>query len=102
MRRNCRLDSREIFVNIRVIEFQRSENHFLRMVVQKFWRFIEKSGIVLISFKHKFFSSAQSKAAPKVFGHAADQEIGMPPGVVQDPGQHGGGGGLAVRSGNDQ
>ncbi len=92
------LDGREIFVNVRMIEFQRRENHFLRMVVQKFWRFVEKRGIVFVALQHKFFSSAQAKAASKIFGHAADQEIRMPSGVMQNPGQHGRRCRFAVRS----
>ena len=74
----------------------------LRMVVQKFRPLVEKRGIVLVAFEDKFVSAAQAEAAPKIFGHAADQEIRMPPGVMQNPGKHGRRRGFSMRAGDDE
>ena len=52
---------------------------FARMVMQKFRRLIEKRGVVLVAFQHKFAAAAQAEAAAKIFGDSADQKIRTPP-----------------------
>ena len=95
-------DRREIGINIRVIEFERSENQFVRMVVQKFRPVIEECGIVFVAFDDEFFAAAEPVAAiAKIRGHAANQKIGTPPGDLKNPGEHRGGGGFAVGARDD-
>src|ERR1700722_10958007 len=72
------------------------------MVVQEFRAAIEKGGLVFIAFADELFPAAEAVAAvAEVGSHAANQEIGAAPSHMKNPGQHGGGGGFAVGSGND-
>ena len=47
-------DGGEIGVNIRVIEFERSNDEFVGMVVQKFRALVEKRRIVFVAFEDEF------------------------------------------------
>ncbi len=65
-------DGGEIGINIGVIEFERSDDEFIGMVVQKFGALIEKRGIVFVAFEDNFVAAAKSVAAAEIFGDAAD------------------------------
>ena len=94
------LDGRKIFVNVGVIKFQRRDDDFLRMVVQKFRRLVAKRGVVLVAFQDKVVAAAEAEAAAKVFSHSSNQKIGATSGVMQNPGKHGRSSGFSMRAGD--
>src|SRR4051812_2488355 len=85
-----------------MVELEGSNYDFVGMVVQKFWRFVEECGIVLITFEDELFSPTQSEAAAEVFSNSADEKIGIATGVMQNPGKHRSRSRLPMRSCNNQ
>src|ERR1700722_447858 len=72
------------------------------MVVEKFRAAIEKRSFVFVAFDDELFSAAEPVAAiVEIRDYATDKEIRPAPGDMENPGEHGGGGSLAVRSCND-
>ncbi len=97
-----RLHRIEIFVDVGMIEFDRSQNHRVGKVMQKFRTLIEECRVVFVAFEDEVLAIAQPEAAPEIFGYASDQERWPKPGSLEDPRQHRCRGRLAVRSGNHQ
>src|SRR4029077_350236 len=96
------LDGRQIGINIRVVEFTRGQNQFIGMVVKEFWAAVEEGRLVFITLENELFSATQSVAAVgKIRNHTADEKVRPAARGVKDPGEHGGGGGLAVSSSDD-
>ncbi len=92
----------KIGVDICMVVFERRENQFVRMIVQKFRATIEERSLVLVAFDDELFPAPESVTAiVEVGDHAAYEEIGPPSGNVKDPRKHGGGGRLSVRAGDD-
>ena len=72
------------------------------MIVQKFGAAIEKRGLVLVAFDDELFPAAESVASViEIRDYAADEKIRPAAGDMENPGEHRGGGGLAVGSGHD-
>ena len=96
---------REVLKNIGVVEFQIVQNRRARAVMHEFTAFIEKSRIVFIGFNDEGLVGthrAQSRRHTKIQRHTTDQKPRLQTRVFQNPRQHGGGGGFAVRSGYRQ
>ena len=94
-------DGRKIRVDVGVVVFERGEDQLVRMIVEKFRAAIEEGGLVFVALDDELFPAAETVAAvAEIWGDAADQKIGLAPGDVKNPREHGGGGGFAVRSGN--
>ncbi len=94
-------DGGQVRINIGVVEFQRGQNQFVGVVVQKLRPVIEERGLILVAFDDEFFAAAQAVAAfAEIRRHAANQKIRAPSGDVKNPREHGRGRGLAVRSGH--
>ena len=96
------LDSGQIGKDIRVVEFQIVENDGARTVVNEFAALVEEGGVVFIRFHHKKRRLTESGRDPEIAGHTTNQITGIEPGVLQNPGQHGAGRGLAVGTGHRQ
>src|SRR5205807_219267 len=92
----------EIGVNIGMIEFERSDDQIVGVVVKEFRTLVEEGGIVFVALDDEFPAPAQAVARAEIFGHAADEEIGAASGELKNPGQQGGRGGFAVRAGHDE
>ena len=89
-------------IDVGVIVFERSEDQLVRMVVQEFRAAVEEGGFVLVAFDDEFFPAAEAVAAfAEIRSDAADQEIRLASGDVKNPGEHGRGGGFAMRAGDD-
>ena len=69
-----RLHCIEIFVNVRMIELNRSEDDRVGKVVQEFRTLVEEGGIVLIAFEDEVLPLPELKTAAEIFGDAADQK----------------------------
>src|SRR5580704_578403 len=78
----------EVFVNICVIKFDRSQNDGVGKIMQKLWALVEESGVILIAFEDEVFALSQLKAAAKVFRDAANQERRLQAGSMKNPRQH--------------
>ncbi len=97
----------EIVVDIGVIELHVGKDQGIGKVVHELRPFIEEGGIVLIALEDEWLALAHAKAGAKIFRDAADQErwrdlrLGARSDFI-DPGQHAGGGGLAVSPGDHQ
>ena len=94
------LDGRQIFVDVGVIELEIVQDQRARTVVDELRALVEERGVVFIGFDDEELSPAEARTDRKISGHAADEEAGIEAGVLQYPGQHARGGGLAVRSGD--
>src|SRR5690606_21600629 len=97
------LDGVQIREDISVIVFQIVQDGRAGAVVNKFGALVEKGGVVFVGLDHKqglFWIEAGRHT--QAGGHATDQEVGGQLGLLQDPAQHGAGGGLAVRAGHGQ
>ena len=73
----CRLNGIEVFVNVGMIEFDRSENDGVGKVVQEFRTLVEEGGVVLVAFEDEVLALAEMKARSEIFSNAADQERGI-------------------------
>ena len=94
-------DRGQVRINIGVVEFQRGQNQFVGVVVQKLRPAIEERSLILVAFDDEFFAAAQAVAAfAEIRRHAANQKIRAPPGDMKNPREHGRGRGLAVGSGH--
>ncbi len=97
------LDGRQVVKNVGVVELQVVEHGGARPVVDEFAAFVEEGGVVFVRFDDEAFSQAQACGHAEVHRHATDQKTGLQSGRLQNPGEHGGGGGFAVgaRHGDD-
>src|ERR1019366_5190619 len=95
-------DGWKIGVNIGVIKFQRGDDEFVGMIVEKFRAFVEKRGVVFVAFQNELAAAAQTITFSKILRQAANQEIRAASGDVQNPRKHRSGGGFSVRAGYDE
>ena len=96
------LNRGDIRVDIRVIEFEIVDDQGARPVVNELGPFVEKRGVVFVGLDHEKATAAETRRAREIQRHTADQKTGLPPGVLQQPGQHAARRGLAVRARNRQ
>src|SRR5260370_25755291 len=97
-----RFDRVEIFIDIRVVEFDRSKNQGIRKVVQKLWTLIEECGVILVAFENKVLAFAQPKTPAEIFRDTTDEERRPKASGLEDPSQHRSRSRLAMRSGYDE
>ena len=91
----------KIGVNIRVVEFERSDDEVIGLIVKEFGSLVPIGAVVFVPFEDKFGTAAEAVALAEIFGDTTNQEIGALACCVEDPGEHGGGGGFAVGAGDD-
>jgi hypothetical protein len=100
------LDRGQVVEDVRVVELEIVQDRGARTVMDELAALVEEGGVVLVGLDHEGRERTRCVAQPgghvEVERHAAHQETGLQPGVLQDPGQHGGGRGLAVRAGDGQ
>ena len=93
------LDRGEIREDVRVVELQIVHHQGARVVVDELGAFVEEGAVILVRFDDKEGGRAETGGNREVARHAANKETGLQLGVLQHPGQHAGGGGLAVGAG---
>ena len=102
------LDRRQIVKDVGVIELQVVQHGRARAVVHELAALVEKRRVVLVGLNHEQWPLLSCRQRPQarrdaeVHGHAADQKAGRQARAFQNPGQHRGGGGLAMRAGHGQ
>src|SRR3979411_855254 len=84
-----RFYSVEIFIDIGVIKFNRSQDYRVGKVMQELRPLVEESRVVLIAFADELFALSQLKTAAKVFRHSADQERRLQSRCMKNPCKHG-------------
>ena len=98
----------QVLEDVRMVELKVVEQGRARAVVHKLAALVEKGGVVFVGLDHKQgagrgrCAGAQAGRDAKVQWHAAHQKPGLQPGGRQNPAQHRGGGGFAVRAGHGQ
>ncbi len=101
-----RLDGGEVRKDVGVVVLEVVEHRGARAVVHELAALVEERGVVLVGLDHERRAGiAQPCADAEVQRHAADQEAGLASlgqGLLEDPGQHRGGGGLAMGAGHRQ
>jgi hypothetical protein len=101
-----RLDRRQIGEDVGMIELEVVQDRRSRGVVDELRSLVAESAIVFVGFNHKerrvLSSAGQPRRNAEVPRHAADQEAGTQAGMLENPRQHGGRRGLAVRPGDGQ
>src|SRR6476646_4090084 len=85
-----------------MIELKIIENCRPWPVMHKFGALVEKGRVVLVRFDHEVLTPGKPGGYREVVGHPADQEAGVSTTLLQDPGQHRRGSGLAMGSGDGQ
>ena len=81
------LDGREIFKNIRVVEFQVIEDRHFRQVMNKLAALVEKGGVVFVPLDDEPFAVRKTRALAEIVRDAADEETGIKAVVLEDPGE---------------
>ncbi len=102
------LHGREVGVDVGVVELDVSEDGDVGKVVEELGPLVEEGGVVLVAFEDEGARAlVDAEAGAEVFGDASDEEgrrereMGAA-GDFVDPGEHAGGGGLAVGSADDE
>ena len=103
------LDRREVVEDVGVVELQVVQHRRARPVVDELAALVEEGGVVLVGLDHeRRRPSPRRTRIPQPGRNAeirrdpADQETGLEPCAIEDPGQHRAGGGLAVGAGHRQ
>src|SRR5579859_1073870 len=64
----------KIFVDVGVIELDRSEDDGVGKVVEEFRSLVEKGSVIFVAFEDEVLPRTEMEAGTKIFGEAADQE----------------------------
>ena len=96
------LNGRQVIKDIRMIVLKIVNNQRAGVVVNKFGAFIKESGVVFVSFNNKKRRAAKPGRNTKILWDTANQKAGGHTRVVQYPGKHAAGAGLAVGAGSRQ
>src|SRR3984957_7037438 len=90
----------EVLKDIGVIELDIVDHHGLGKVVKEFGSFVEKGGVVFVSFENEIVRIAKGSALRQVSGDPADQKTRITARLPKDPGDQRGGGRLTMRPGD--
>src|SRR5579872_6754937 len=96
------LDRVKILVDVGVIELDRSENDGIGEIMQELRSLVEECGVVFVALEDEVVAIAEVKAGTEILGNASDQERRIEASGMENPGKHGGRGGLAMGSGDHQ
>ena len=96
------LDRGEVGEDVGVVELEVVEDRGARPVVDELRALVEERGVVLVGLDHEERAVAEPRRHAEVQRHAADQEAGLEPGVLEDPGEHRRRRRLAVRAGDGE
>src|SRR6185437_5374762 len=96
------LDGRHVRVDVGVVILEIVEDQRAWPVVDELRALVEEGRVVFVRLDHEEWRRPEARARPEVRRHAADQEAGLEPRVLEDPGEKRRSGGLAVRAGDGQ
>ena len=90
------LDGADVGVDVGVIVLEIVEDQRARPVVHELGALVEERAVVFVGLDDEERRGTQARAHAEVLGHATDQEPGVQPRVLEDPGQERRGRRLAV------
>ena len=96
------LDVLERAEDVGVVHLQVVHDRHLGQVVDELAPLVEERRVVLVALQDEPGGVGESGSLSEVGRDAADQEGGVEAGVLEHPGQQGGGGGLAVGAGHHE
>src|SRR6185503_2485580 len=88
----------EIFINVRVIEFDVVYDRELGQVVHELRTFVEVSGVVFVGFDEEVIAVRDAKTRAEVLRYTTDEESRVESALVHDPRRNAGSRRLAVRA----
>ncbi len=94
------LDRRQVIEDVGVVELQVVQDGRARAVVDELASLVEEGGVVFVGFDHEVTALPEPGRDPEVGRHPADQEPRLQARMLQHPGQHRGGGRLAMGAGD--
>src|SRR5580700_8995067 len=95
-------DRSQVGKDVRMVKFERREDELVGMVVEEFRRLVEEGGVIFVSFDDELVPATKAVAAVAEIGDdPANQKIGTTASDVENPGEHGRSGRLAVCAGHD-
>ena len=97
-----RFDGRQVGKDVGVVELQIVQHQRAWMVVDELGALVTEGRVVFVSFDDEERGVAETRRDTKVFRYATDEEPGRHAGLFEYPGEHGAGGGLAMRAGNPE
>ena len=92
------LDRRDVRIDVGVIVLEVVQDRGARPVVHELRALVEKGGVVFVRLDHEMAARAEARTDAEIERHAADQEPGCEPGVLEYPGEQAAGRRLAVRA----
>jgi hypothetical protein len=92
----------EIRVEVRVVELHRPDEEAMWAVVEELRSAVEERAVVLVTLDHEMRPPADPESARVPSRKTTHQITRVGPGVLEDPREHGRGGGLAVCAGDDE
>jgi hypothetical protein len=95
-----RLDGAEVREDVRVVVFEVEQHRRARAVPDELGALVEKRGVVLVGLDDEERRGSRARGHAEIARDAADQEPRVEPRVLEDPGEHRGGGALAVGAGH--
>ena len=95
-----RLDRGQVREDVGVVVLEVVEDQRARPVVHELRALVEERGVVLVGLDHEEAAVGMARRHAEIQRHAADQEAGREPGVVEDPREHRRRARLAVRAGD--
>ena len=95
------LDGGQVVEDVGVVELDVVDDDRFGEVMEELAAFVEERGVVFVALDDEPFAVGEPGALAEVVGHAADHVAGVEAVVLEDPGQQGGGGGLAVGAAHD-
>src|SRR6185437_10915817 len=101
------LDGGDVRIDVGVVVLEVVQDERARAVVDELRALVEEGGVVLIRLDDEWRARAQgrgteARAGLEVRGHAADQEPGLEPRLLENPCKERGRGGLAMCTGHGQ
>src|SRR5579863_597396 len=76
----------EIFVDVGMVELDRSKDDGVRKIVQELRTFVEERCVIFVSLKNEVSALSQLKATAEVLRDAADEKRWLQSGRVENPG----------------
>ena len=98
------LDGGQVVEDVRVVELEVVQDGRARPVVHELAALVEECGVVLVGLddEGRIVAAPSLADTPKLSGTPPTRKPGLQACVLEHPGEHGGGGRLAVRSGHSQ
>ena len=89
-------DGGQVVKDVRVIKLEVIQNRRSGSVVDELAALVKKGGVELVCLNDKILATTQTCRDPKVQWHPAYQKTGLKSGLIENPGQHRGGGRFAM------